>query len=115
MKLKILILCCVFGLFIGCANRVSMGYYSSINKNYLFNMNAPNSVVYNANDTFSAYYVDLVVYELQKKGFVSVYKQSDLPLNLAKNAIFMRLFRDIRSSPYAVRRHNFPPQRDRNS
>ncbi|PAF47692.1 hypothetical protein BKH41_07325 [Helicobacter sp. 12S02232-10] len=99
MKLKILVFISLIGLFFGCTNKLNMGYYSVIEKNYIFNANAPIAVVYDKNDLLSAYYVDLIVYELQRQGFVGVYKQSDLPLKDAKNAIFIKLFRSIRSYP----------------
>ncbi|PAF41773.1 hypothetical protein [Helicobacter sp. 11S02596-1] len=99
MKLKIFIFIALIGLFLGCANRLDMGYYSMIEKDYIFNTNAPIAVIYNKNDLLTGYYIDLIIYELQRHGFSSVYKQQDLPLKNAKNAIFVRLFRSIQSYP----------------
>ncbi|PAF46659.1 hypothetical protein BKH46_06735 [Helicobacter sp. 12S02634-8] len=89
----------LLGVFLGCANKLDMGYYSAIEKNYIFNPNAPIVVISDPNDLLSTYYIDWVVYELQRQGFVSVYKQQDLPIKRAKNAIFVRIFRSLQPYP----------------
>ncbi|CBG40079.1 Putative hypothetical protein [Helicobacter mustelae 12198] len=92
----------IFGLFllffVGCA-RLNMGYYSVLQKDYRFNINAPLIIMHNSNDLLSAYYVDLIIYELQRRGFNSVYKQTELRPGTARNAVYIRLFKDIRSYP----------------
>lgn len=86
-------------IFWGCANKLNVGYYSTIEKKYIFNANAPIVVMYDKSDLLSSSYVDLVVYQLQLKGFNSVYKQGDLPLSRAKNVIYVRTFRSLQAFP----------------
>lgn len=88
-----------FLLFAGCANNLQMGYYSVLNKEYRFNINAPVVIMYDVNDLLSAYYTDLVIYELQKRGFTSLYKQTELPVRHARNVIFLRLYKDVQAYP----------------
>ncbi|MDO7252558.1 hypothetical protein [Helicobacter cappadocius] len=99
MKIKIFTFCLFVMVFWGCANKLSMGYYSVLQKGYTFNANAPIVVIYDKNDLLSSGYVNAVVYGLQMQGFTSVYKEGDMPLSRAKNAVYMRVFRSIMPFP----------------
>lgn len=97
--LKQLALIVTFLIFAGCAKNLQMGYYSVLNKDYRFNINAPVLIMHDVNDLLSAYYTDLVIYELTKRGFTSIYKQTELPIRRARNVIFLRLYKDVKSYP----------------
>lgn len=99
MNFKVLFLFIIGIIFWGCSNQLNMGYYSNVEKNYIFNINAPMVVMYDKNDLLSASYADLVIFQLQTRGFTSVYKQDALPLNQAKIAIYVKLFRTIQAFP----------------
>ena len=86
-------------MIVGCSSNLNMGYYSVLQKDYRFNVNAPVVIKHDVNDLLSAYYVDLIIYELQKRGFNSVYKQSELTTKKARNVIYIRLYKDVRSYP----------------
>lgn len=86
-------------MIVGCSSNLNMGYYSVLQKDYRFNVNAPVVIKHDANDLLSAYYVDLIIYELQKRGFNSVYKQNELTTKNARNVIYIRLYKDVRSYP----------------
>ncbi|PAF41996.1 hypothetical protein [Helicobacter sp. 11S03491-1] len=99
MRFKILTFSLFVMIFLGCANKLHMGYYSVIQRDYTFNVHAPIVIVYDKDDLLSAAYSNLVIYELQKRGFTSVYKQTDLPIKRARNAIFIKVFRSIQPYP----------------
>lgn len=105
MKIKILTVCLFVMVFWGCANKLNMGYYSIIQKGYTFNVNAPIVLMYDKDDLLSSGYVNAVIYGLQLQGFTSIYKEGDIPLNRAKNAIYMKVFRSI--TPYPNVNFNF--------
>ena len=60
--LKQLALIVTFLIFAGCAKNLQMGYYSVLDKDYRFNINAPVLIMHDVNDLLSAYYTDLVIY-----------------------------------------------------
>ncbi|WP_147288339.1 hypothetical protein [Helicobacter anseris] len=97
-------------LFVGCSSNLNMGYYSVLQKDYRFNINAPVVIMHDVNDILSAYYVDLIIYELQKRGFTSLYKQSELKLSHARNAIFIRLYKEVK--PYPSVSYNYSVMND---
>ncbi|MDU7693134.1 MAG: hypothetical protein E7K04_02690 [Helicobacter sp.] len=99
---KIFIICAygILGLiFAACANNLQMGYYSTLEPEYRFNVNAPVVLWHDPGDLVSAYYVDLIIYELQTRGFNSVYKQSEISDKTARNLVHFRLYKDIRADP----------------
>ena len=96
---KIIALLVLSLFFAGCGNNLQMGFYSVLQRDYRFNINAPIVLAHDVNDLLSAYYADLVIYELQKRGFTSIYKQSELNFKRARNVIFMRLYKDVQSYP----------------
>ncbi|AFI04328.1 hypothetical protein [Helicobacter cetorum] len=101
-----------FGFILGflfllsaCQHRLHMGYYSEVTGGYLFNYNSTIVVAYNRSDMMTSYYINTIIYELQKLGFYNVFTQEEFPLDRAKNVIYARVVRNIASIP--IYRYNY--------
>ncbi|GAA7094033.1 hypothetical protein [Helicobacter pylori] len=90
----------VFFFFNACQHRLHMGYYSEVTGDYLFNYNSTIVVAYDRSDAMTSYYINVIVYELQKLGFYNVFTQAEFPLDKAKNVIYARIVRNISAVPF---------------
>ncbi len=78
----------VFFSLMHASTACNMGYYSEVTGDYLFNYNSTIVVAYDRSDAMTSYYINVIVYELQKLGFYNVFTQAEFPLDKAKNVIY---------------------------
>lgn len=84
----------------GCAsNMVEMKYSSSIKQNYQLNINSPIIIAYNKGDLLAASYIPYVIELLGRRGFNSLYTQDQLPIQKARNIIYISLVKTIKTTP----------------
>ncbi len=87
-------------LLLGCSgNLVEMKYSSSLKPYYNFNVNAPLVVAVKKGDVLSASYVPFIIEILQKRGFNSVYTENQLPINNARNVVYISLMKMTKGIP----------------
>ncbi|GAD19889.1 hypothetical protein HFN_1129 [Helicobacter fennelliae MRY12-0050] len=99
---RYLVFCITFVGFIcfGCSgNFVEMKYNSALMQEYRFNTNAPLIVAPHKGDVLAASYIPFVIELLQKRGFSSVYTESEIPLSQARNIIYISLVKATNTIP----------------